>query len=63
VSPRVLLGLLAVAFVAATACQRIPPEVSIPGFAEEKEATGAIEGRPFGSEEESPLYFRNQDAD
>ncbi|MBE2181398.1 MAG: hypothetical protein IAE97_13095 [Chthoniobacterales bacterium] len=55
--PRLSLAALAVVLVLSAACERIPPSVSIPGYAEkhaseEKKASG-----PMGVSEKPPAFF------
>lgn len=61
-SPRLLLCLPALGLlVLAPACERIPPEVSIPGYAEKHAAEKKAADQPLGAAENPPAFFRNQD--
>lgn len=51
------------ALALSTACQRIPPSVSIPGYGEKEEAEEKAESRPLGASEHAPSFFNNESAE
>ena len=58
--PRSALLLLAALLPLATFCERISPEVSIPGYGEKKAAEVKTESKPLGSAENPPEFFPAQ---
>jgi hypothetical protein len=50
----VLLGAL---LLLAASCERIPPSVSIPDYAEKKAAEEKAENKPLGAAENPPEFF------
>lgn len=52
-----LLFLLVAVALFATSCERIPPSVSIPGYAEKQAAVEKSESRPLGESENPPKFF------
>jgi hypothetical protein len=55
-----LLSLAAAALCLATACERISPSVSIPGYEEKKAAEAKAEARTLGATENPPEFFPTQ---
>ena len=51
--------LLAAAALVSVSCERIPPSVSIPGYAEKKAAEAKAESQPLGAAENPPAFFPN----
>jgi len=58
--PRSALLLLAALLPLATSCERISPEVSIPGYGEKKAAEEKTESQPLGVSENPPAFFSGQ---
>lgn len=54
---RLLLAVLVLAASLAISCERIPPSVSIPGYAEKEAAGEKAESRPLGASENPPSFF------
>jgi hypothetical protein len=60
-NPRISFFLLAGLLAVSTACERISPSVSIPGYAEKHEAAAPqAEKKPMGGTENPPSYFPAQ---
>ena len=49
--------LLATAALVSVSCERIPPSVSIPGYAEKKAAEEKVENRTLGTSDNPPTFF------
>jgi len=49
--------LLATAALVSVSCERIPPSVSIPGYAEKKAAEEKVESRTLGTSDNPPTFF------
>lgn len=49
--------LLAAAPLLSVSCERIPPSVSIPGYAEKKAAEEKAESRTLGTSDNPPTFF------
>lgn len=54
---QLLLAVLGLAASLAVSCERIPPSVSIPGYAEKEAAGEKAESRPLGASENPPSFF------
>ena len=55
--------LLAAASFVSVSCERIPPSVSIPGYAEKKAAEEKTEERTLGTSDNPPTFFPTQGQD
>ena len=55
--PRLSLAALAVVLVLSASCERIPPSVSIPGYAEQHAVEENKASGPMGASEKPPAFF------
>lgn len=55
--------LIAAAALVSVSCERIPPLVSIPGYAEKKAAEEKAESRTLGTSDNPPTFFPGKKAE